>query len=335
MSRVHEALRRASRGSSTDQPNRPTGLGHVQAVEDLALERYPIEGRATPQSFRTDLRPTIGVVPQPDPDGVNSTNGSVSPRAARSAPSPVRRESAPRRSLAAFDPALDGKLVVTDAATDSAIEQYDHLAETLIGWQSERGLKTLMVSSALPREGRTLTVTNLALTLSERRAQHVLLVDADLVSPSIHEIFQLSSATGLSDGLRAGRMQMPVVEVSSRLTVLPAGRAEGDPMETLVSNAMRTFTMESASRFDWILLDTPAVSMVTDAHLLSWLCDGVLLVVGAGATSYRNVEQAVADLGVERVIGTVLNRAGRPSRPKRKNPKAPATARPGRTFLVD
>ena len=94
--------------------------------------------------------------------------------------------------------------------------------------------------------------------------------------------------------------------------------------------------MESASRFDWILLDTPAVSMVTDAHLLAWLCDGVLLVVGAGATSYRVVEKAIADLGVDRVIGTVLNRAGRAAVPKRTGLKATtATARPGRTFLID
>jgi capsular exopolysaccharide synthesis family protein len=281
----------------------------------------PVDSRALSPVVRKEAPPLV--------------RSEAPPIVRREASPVVRNEAGAGRSLADFDPAFDGKLVVTADATDSAIEQYDRLAETLVRWQVERGAKTIMISSALPREGRTLTVTNLALTLSERRGQHVLLVDADLASPSIHEIFELSNATGLSDSLHAGRVHMPVVEVSSRLTVLPAGPVEGDPMETLVSNGMRTFILESAPRFDWVLLDTPAVSMVTDPHLLAWLCDGVLLVVGAGATSCRVVEQAIADLGVERVIGTVLNRAGRPPGANRNGSKATATGRPSRTFLVD
>src|SRR5262249_2085154 len=77
-----------------------------------------------------------------------------------------------------------------------AIEQYRRLAGTLDELQAERGVRTLLVSSALPREGKTLTVTNLALTLSHSYRRKVLLIDADLRHPSVHEVFGLRNSTG-------------------------------------------------------------------------------------------------------------------------------------------
>jgi protein-tyrosine kinase len=250
-------------------------------VEESALDRYQSEDR---------LERAAGV------DRTGSPGFAVVPRAdVGGRPSP-------------FDPIVDGKLVGTADLAPICSEQYDGLAAALQGVQIARGIKTVMISSARPGEGKTLTATNLALTLSERSLQRVLLIDADLRAPSIHDMFRLSNATGLSDGLSSQSGQMPVVHVSSRLAVLTAGRVEADPMAVLISNRMRALLIEAASSFDWVLLDSPPVTLLSDAHLLAWLTDGVLLVIEAGKTPSKLVRRAIAELGAERVLGTVLNR---------------------------
>ena len=257
MSRVDEALRRASRGSRTDLPDKTSGPVKVPAGQ-ASLERYPTEGRSGIGS-----RPHLDARPAPDNVRVAVPSVPAAPPVP-SVPVPIRPGAAGRR-LSAFDPSLDGKIVVTADASPAAIEQYDRLATKLVRCQVERGTRTVMVASALPREGRTLTAANLALALSEHHQKQVLLVDADLASPSIHTIFRVSNVMGLGDSLRAGRTQMPVIDVSARLAVLPAGPADPDPMEVLVSNRMRDFLREARPHFDFIVLDTPPVSTLTDA----------------------------------------------------------------------
>jgi capsular exopolysaccharide synthesis family protein len=208
---------------------------------------------------------------------------------------------------------MDGKLIETAAASRALIGQCRRLAGALREMQASRGVKIVMVSSALPGEGRTLTVTNLALTLASQK-QRVLLIDADLRRPSLHKIFGLSNTGGLREGLGPEQVQIPAVAVSPGLTVVSGGRAEADPSAILVSNSMKNLLQEAASTFDWVLLDTPPVSLLDDTHLLSWLTDGVLLVVQAGVTSRKTVASAVDEIGSERVIGTVLNRAGQARR---------------------
>jgi capsular exopolysaccharide synthesis family protein len=166
-----------------------------------------------------------------------------------------------------------------------------------------------MVSSARPRDGKTLTSTNLALTLSESFKRKVLLVDADLRRPSIHEVFRLPNAHGLADGLRSEASgTLPLIEVTPKLTVLPAGTPDNSPMAGLTSERMRAVLKEAATRFDWILLDTPPIGVIADANLLAGLVDGVMLVIGAGTTDYAAIKRTITELGESRIIGIVLNR---------------------------
>src|SRR5207302_3731106 len=104
--------------------------------------------------------------------------------------------------------------------------------------QVQRGLKTLMVTSALPNEGKTLTIVNLALTLAESYRRRVLLIDADLRRPFIHEMFHLPNVHGLGEVLDSDGSEIPFVEISDHLTILPGGHSE-KPMERLTSGAMR------------------------------------------------------------------------------------------------
>jgi capsular exopolysaccharide synthesis family protein len=167
-----------------------------------------------------------------------------------------------------------------------------------------------MVASAVAGEGKSLTAANLALTLSESYRRNVLLIDADLRRPSLHSIFQVSGAPGLSDGLiSVEEPKLPLHRLSSRLTVLPAGRPTSDPIGAITSERMRRLVEEAREVFDWVIIDTPPVGLLTDASLLASMADGVLLVVKAESTPFDLVNRAVDALGRERMLGVVLNRA--------------------------
>jgi capsular exopolysaccharide synthesis family protein len=189
-----------------------------------------------------------------------------------------------------------------------AVEQYRRLAAAVHELQMARGLKTLMVTSAVPREGKTLTVTNLALTLSGSYGRRVLLIDADLRRPTIHEVLRLRNASGLNDLLVSGRNGLRVVEAAPRLHVLTAGRPTNNPMAALTSERMRTLLQEAEAAYDWILLDAPPVGIMPDAGLLAGITGACLLVIAAGSTPYKMVQRAVEELGRDCIVGTVLNR---------------------------
>jgi capsular exopolysaccharide synthesis family protein len=201
------------------------------------------------------------------------------------------------------------KIVVDSDTNPASVEQYRRLAAVLHHAQNERGLRVIMVTSALPGEGKTLTAANLALTLSESYQRRVLLVDADLRRPSIHQLFALPSLSGLSDGLRSVEdRKLTLVEVSSRLTVLPAGRPDPDPMSVLTSSRMQYVLDEAREKFDWVIVDTPPVGLMPDAHLLAAMVDGAVLIIGAGMSPHRAVAKAADVIGRERILGVVLNR---------------------------
>jgi capsular exopolysaccharide synthesis family protein len=212
------------------------------------------------------------------------------------------------RELANFDPSAQGKLVVGRDHNPVSFEQYRRLGATLHALQAERGVKTLMVSSAVSQEGKTLTVINLALTLSESYNRRVLLIDADLRRPTVHKIFGISNSTGLSDVIRRGGEQLPLIEVSPHLVVLPAGRLNAAaPMAELTSDRLPALIKQLSAQFDWVLIDTPPTGMLPDARLVARVADAILFVIGAGVAPYEIVQRALAELG-DQVIGAVLNR---------------------------
>jgi capsular exopolysaccharide synthesis family protein len=222
-----------------------------------------------------------------------------------SAPQPKVQQAGP--AVLRYASTEDSKLV-TAGAPVAVIEQYRALAASLHEAQADRKVKTVMVTSAVPGEGKTLTLINLALTLSESYKRRVLLIDADLRSPSLHRRFGVTNDVGLVDSLRPPRSNLPLVTVLPNLMLLPAGRPEPDPPSVLSSEHLSGLIEECASCFDWVLLDTPPVAFLADAQLLVRHTNAVLFVIAAGSTPFPIVEQAIADVGREHVIGTVLNR---------------------------
>jgi len=187
------------------------------------------------------------------------------------------------------------------------VEQYRRLATSLHELQVDSGLKTMMVTSAMPREGKTLTVTNLALTLSQSYRRRVLLIDADLRRPSLHEVFRLPKTIGLSEALRTGS-RPHFLELSPLLSILPAGELVGDPLSALTSERLPALVDQCTTAFDWVLFDAPPVGLMPDGNVIARLVKAVVFVIGAGVTPQRAIERALAEIGRDHIVGTVLNR---------------------------
>ena len=276
MSRIEEAWRRAS-GALPHSRESAAFAEPEQFHDEEVLHHFPLEAEESgaPAEPKRLPRPTV-----------------VAPRAAN-------------RQLRPPAAAFERKLVVSRKASPLAVEQYRRLAGAVHDLQVDQGLNTLMVTSALPGEGKTLTIANLALTLSEACSRRVLLIDADLRRPFVHQIFNLPNTNGLSDVLRRERGAMPFVQLSEHLTVLPAGKID-QPM-ALTSDRMRVLIEQSAATFDWVLVDAAPVGFLPDAQVLARLTRAVLFVIAAHSTPHSLVSRAIAELGQDCVVGTVLN----------------------------
>lgn len=202
-------------------------------------------------------------------------------------------------------PALAEKVATPTGAPTVALEQYRKLAGKLHQWQLDHDGKVVMMVSAVAGEGKTLTAVNLALTLSGSYKRRVLLVDCDLRRPTVHAAFQIAGTPGVANIM--DRPEIPVVRVTERLSVIPAGRLEGDPMGVLTSSAMTAMLSQARREYDWVIIDTSPLAVLQDAKLLADHIDGAVLIVSAGETAFELVDTALQVIGRERVLGVVLN----------------------------
>lgn len=293
MSRVHEALTRA-RGTVAETPEGGA------AADRAGVPLFPLEGQDSGSGWASESkedadRPLL----QPGPAVAPSRPPAAAPAAPKDnfvLDEPVRR--------------LGERLVLAANPDQGSVEQYRNLAGRLHLAQAEHGTKVVMIASALPGEGKSLTAANLALTLSESYHRNVLLIDGDLRRPSVHEMFQIPNLSGLNEGLRSdSTRKVPLVRWSDHLTLITAGRPDSDPMKVLVSEKMRKVISEAVTKYEWIIIDTPPIGLLTDASLLSAMVDTAVLVVEAGRTPCADVQRAIQALGRDRIFGVVLNKA--------------------------
>ena len=194
-------------------------------------------------------------------------------------------------------------------------EAYRALRTSILLSKTGRSAKILMITSALPQEGKTTTSVNLAIVLAQQGAR-VLLIEADMRRAGISKILQLNSNIGLSTILGEKILRDPeeailqVVDVPN-LRVLPAGPVALHPSEMLSSPRMRDLLSSLEPEFDHIIIDTPPVLSVTDASLLSALADSTLLVIRAGVTSRAALRRTYDMLSHvdARIMGVILNAA--------------------------
>jgi len=207
-----------------------------------------------------------------------------------------------------FDAAAIERLVVARTAGPLLVEQFRSLAATLLQAGGEQPLRSVVVTSASPGDGKTHVAVNLALTLSDSYRRRVLLIDADLRRPSLHLLFRIHYDRGLGEALKATTAEKPAtVQISETLTLLPGGQAEPNPLGGLSSDRMKRIVEDAASRFDWVIVDSPPVGGLADGRLVSEAVDAAILVVRAGVTRFPDLKSAVEMMGPERILGIVLN----------------------------
>ena len=190
-------------------------------------------------------------------------------------------------------------------------EQYRILRTNLQSLRFRPGAKTLVVTSAVHGEGKSVTAINLALTLARQENLRVVLVDADLRKGSIRKWLGLPDREeGLSTALlQGGELNGSLVRLQDPpLAVLPAGPVADHPAELLESSSMKRLLATLKSQFDVVIVDAPPVLPVADPGILASQADGVLLVVRAGKTQRKTVSQAQALLAQMKatILGCVL-----------------------------
>jgi exopolysaccharide/PEP-CTERM locus tyrosine autokinase len=174
--------------------------------------------------------------------------------------------------------------------------------------------RTLMVTSALPGEGKSFVSANLAVSIAQGIEEHVLLIDCDLRRPTLHHIFGYDeNMPGLSRYLSDSTVPLSRVLLKTgidKLTLLPAGRSVVNPAELLSSPRMMDLIGEVRERYDdrYIIIDTPPPKMISEANALARQVDGILLVVRYGKTPRNVLKDLVETIGREKIIGTVMNR---------------------------
>jgi capsular exopolysaccharide synthesis family protein len=208
-----------------------------------------------------------------------------------------------------FDDLADRRLVVHPEADPVFVEQYRHLGAALHDAQLQSGIRSVMVASAVAAEGKTLSATNLAFTLSRSFRKRVLLVDGDLRKPSVHQLLQLENGIGLSDILKRPGGRLTTQTLSPTLSVITSGEDDTDPVSLLVSDAAGQFLAEARNHFDWVVVDTPPVLLFPDAGLFAGRLDTCVMVVSAASTATPVAASAVAAIGASRILGVLLNRA--------------------------
>lgn len=195
-------------------------------------------------------------------------------------------------------------------------ESYKVLRTQVLQRMKEKGGNTLMITSATPGEGKTLTAINLACTMAKDFEQTVLLVDCDLRKQDIHGILGIESEKGLIDYLFdccpiSDLIMWPGIE---KLTVISGGRIIKDSAELLGSPKMKDLVTDMKNRYPdrYVFFDVPPILAAADALAFMPMVDHVLLVVRAGITPLNDVKRALELIPAEKVLGLVLNRDRRP-----------------------
>jgi receptor protein-tyrosine kinase len=283
MSRVHDALRRAEKtGAVISQPG-PT-----------STQASPPAG-TSPGARVTETRSPAAADPGAN---LNSSNLAGLLELVEEVP---------------FRTATDSLLIDAARPHEAPMEEFRTLRTRLNHMQSLQPIHTVVVTSASPAEGKSLTAANLALAESHLAGNTTLLADFDFRRPIIHTLFGIDRGPGITDYLMG---QAPLHKVIKRIAgtnlyIMPAGQAVINPLELLNLREVKHLMDRLPSLFQWVIMDSPPLLFAADANLLGTMSHGTLLVVRIGHTTIDSVTRATQSLCNNNVLGIVVNGARR------------------------
>ncbi|HTS35575.1 MAG TPA: CpsD/CapB family tyrosine-protein kinase [Candidatus Solibacter sp.] len=205
----------------------------------------------------------------------------------------------------------DLKTMLFMNGNDSArgTEEYRTLRSRLYHLREKMPLKSLLITSALPKEGKSFTASNLAQVMVRQHGRRVLLIDADLRGPRLHQMLGTTSGPGLSDYLQGRNDEFSAMQHGSmeNLFFIPSGSGIEDPAELVGNGRMKMLMQRLEPLFDWIIVDSPPAIPVSDASVLAKFCDGVLMVVRSDVTPADVARRARQEFPEQSLVGVVLN----------------------------
>jgi protein-tyrosine kinase len=290
MSRIHEALKKAEQERAASQGGAAQGQPDFASPADLgvaAMEESPVAVVAGSQAGGVPLASAMPSFTSPF---------SIDALLAR----------CPQLQ---WKPDEKTMLFFNGDDTARGTEEFRTLRSRLYHAREKIALKKILVTSALPKEGKSFTASNLAQVIVKQHGRRVLLIDADLRGPRLHLMLGTTSSPGLSDYLQGGSDEFSIMQRGpmENLFFIPSGQQISDPSE-LVANGRLKFLMQRVEAlFDWIIVDSPPAVPVSDASVLAKACDGVLMVVRSNSTPVDMARQAREEFSDQALVGFVLN----------------------------
>jgi len=234
-------------------------------------------------------------------------NGEDSPEAVV-----LRKELAKRCAQSTWSPDASHKLLSHNGSLYTpGREEFRTLRSRLNLTRERLQLHKILVTSPLPEEGKTFVAANLAQALLWQHKRQILLIDGDMRTPSLHIALGAPAEPGLSDYLKGDADEFAVIKRGSEnnLFFIPAGKPSPNANELIGNGSLELLLDRLTPAFDWIIVDSPPVILLSDARLMGELCDGVLMVVRAGSTPCDLAQMAYDEFRDQRFLGVVLNGA--------------------------
>lgn len=216
----------------------------------------------------------------------------------------------------------------TLAKHGGGLEQFRSLRSHIYQARNETRLKTILVSSGMPSEGKSFVTANLAMSLARNSGNRTLLIDGDLRRPSLHMLLGAPNDVGLADYL-AGTAELPAIMQRysdssangasgapdlANLTFIPTGTIHQNASELISNRRIKDLISTLSASFDWILIDSPPALVFADAVDLARAADAVLLVVRGARTTYEVAQRAKNSFSSSQILGVVLNDIKNPPR---------------------
>jgi protein-tyrosine kinase len=313
MSRVHDALRRAAQ-QNAEVPN---AAGKAAASRNQPTPAN-IEPPPTPSPFVEETATLIPNIESAAPDvaGPAQRIDALAVTAARLVDTSELDdiENVIRNARETpYTPLPEALLVNPVKPREAPAEEFRTLRTRLNHLQSLQPLHTLVVTSASPAEGKSFTATNLAVTQSQLADKRVLLADFDFRRPAVDKTFQIDCSPGITDYLQGKARLSDILRrvADSQLYLMTAGESVLNPLELLNLKECKALIQALRDNFDWVILDSPPLLFAADGNLLATMCDGTILVVRIGATTFDSVSRALQSLCENNVLGIVVNGARR------------------------
>lgn len=292
MSRIHEALKKAEQeraiGASPETTSPPAVPSDATGEAQRAATEVLDPSHVAPRSHLISSPLEVGEPARP------LTLDALLARCPR-----------PR-----WNPKPQNMLFVNSHNHTQGTEEFRTLRSRLYQIRDRQPLRTLLIASVLPGEGKTFTAANLSHAIVRQHERRALVIDADLRRSQLHVYFGAPGTLGLTDYLSGEADELSIIQrgPTDNLFFIPGGKLISNPTELLANGRMKILLDGLAPVFDWILVDSPAAVAVSDASLLADLCDGVLLVIQAASTPFDVALKAREQFGEKRLLGVVLNR---------------------------